>query len=65
MTLFSLAQKWRLYICYPGYKVLLHEIDPKSAALGTCKEAETDSRAKFGKEIVAGARREAKMGPIL
>jgi len=47
------------------YKVLLHKLDSKSTHLKTYKGAETDSRAKFGKEIIARAHREAKMGPIL
>ena len=37
-------------------ELLLHELDPKSAPSRTCKGAETDSWAKFGKETVAGAR---------
>jgi hypothetical protein len=34
-----------------------NELDPKSAPSGTCKGAETDSQAKFGKEIIAGVHR--------
>ena len=33
---------------------------PKSAPLRICKGAETDSRAKFGKEAVARSRRRPK-----
>jgi hypothetical protein len=35
--------------------VLCDKRNPKSAPAGTCKGAETDSRAKFGTETVAGA----------
>jgi hypothetical protein len=48
-----------------GVEILPHELfdmrDPKSAPAGTCKGAETDSQAKFGKKIVA-EHEEAKMG---
>jgi hypothetical protein len=45
--------------------VLIHKGDPKSAPARTlpCKGAETNSRAKFGMETVAGAHRRPKWVP--
>jgi hypothetical protein len=42
--------------------VLFHG-NPKSAPAGNCRGTETDSRAKFGKETVAGSHRRPKWVP--
>ena len=43
--------------------MLFDKRDPKSVPQKPCEVAKTDSRAKFGKETVAGAHRRPKWVP--